>query len=117
MIAITLRFFSEVDEEQNTAHDVLLPSSGVLMISGVIVAGGVVKAESNDKNQFIFLEEEINMYTSVGRYCTPKLCAHSYQSECAHNLLLYVQYRASVCTLLPIGIAFSITIHLPQVRD
>jgi hypothetical protein len=65
MIAITLRFFSEVDEEQNTAHDVLLPSSGVLMISGVIVAGVVVKAESNDKNQFIFLEEEINMYTSV----------------------------------------------------
>jgi hypothetical protein len=35
------------------------------MISGVIVAGVVVKAESNDKNQFIFLEEEINMYTSV----------------------------------------------------
>jgi hypothetical protein len=41
------------DEEQNTAHhDVLLPSSGVLMISGVIVAGVVVKAESNDTNQF-----------------------------------------------------------------
>jgi hypothetical protein len=54
MIAITLRFFSEVDKEQNTAHDVLLPSSGVLMISGVIVAGVVVKAESNDKNQFFF---------------------------------------------------------------
>jgi hypothetical protein len=27
------------------------------------------------------------MYTLVGRYCTPKLCAHSYQSECAHNTL------------------------------
>ena len=51
----------------------------------------------------------------AGRYCTPKLCAHSYQSECAHNLLLYVQYGASVCTLLPIGIAFSVTIHLPQI--
>ena len=56
-----------------------------------------------------------NMYTLAGRYCTPKLCAHSYQSEGAHNLLLYVQYGASVCTLLPIGIAFSVTIHLPQV--
>jgi hypothetical protein len=37
MIAITLHFFSEVDEEQNTAHDVLLPLSGVLMISGALL--------------------------------------------------------------------------------
>ena len=43
MIAITLRFFLEDDEEQNTAHDILFPSSGVLMIYGVIVAGVVVK--------------------------------------------------------------------------
>ena len=52
MIAITLRFFSEDDEEQNTAHDILFPSSGVLMIYGVIVAGVVVKEKSNNKNQF-----------------------------------------------------------------
>ena len=52
MITITLHFFLEVDEEQNTVHDVLLPSSGVLIISGVIVAGVVVKAESNNKNHF-----------------------------------------------------------------
>ena len=83
------------------------------MISGLIVVGVVVKAESNNKNHF-FLEAEINMFTLVGRYCTPKLCAHSYQLECAHNLLLYVQYGASVYTLLPISIAFSVTIHLPQ---
>ncbi len=68
MIAITLRFFSEVDEEQNTAHDVLLPSSGVLMISGVIVAGVVVKAESNNKNQFFLRGRDKNKYTLVGRY-------------------------------------------------
>jgi hypothetical protein len=52
MIAITLRFFSEVNKEQNTVHDVLLPSQRVLMISGVIVAGVVVKEKSNDKNNF-----------------------------------------------------------------
>ena len=59
MIVITLHFFSEVNEVQNTAHDALLPSLGVSMISGVIVAGVVVKAESNNKNHF-FREEEIN---------------------------------------------------------
>jgi hypothetical protein len=52
MIVITLHFFSEVNEVQNTAHDALLPSLGVSMISGVIVAGVVVKAESNNKNHF-----------------------------------------------------------------
>jgi hypothetical protein len=74
MIAITLRFFSEVDEEQNTAHDVLLPSSGVLMISGVIVAGIVVKAESNDKNQFFSSGRDKFKYTLVGRYWFREIC-------------------------------------------
>jgi len=51
-----------------TAHDVLLPSSGVLMISGVIVAAVVVKAESNNKNHFFSRERDKYKYTLVGRY-------------------------------------------------
>ena len=38
------------------------------MISGVIVAGVVVKAESDDKNLFFERKREIRKYTLVGRY-------------------------------------------------
>ena len=51
-----------------TAHDVLLPVLGVLMISDVIVAGVVVKAESNNKNQFFSRGRDKYKYTLVGRY-------------------------------------------------
>ncbi len=74
MIVITLRFFSEVNKEQNTAHDVLLPSSGVLMISSVIVAGIVVKAESNNKNKKKSRGRDKCKYTLIGRYWFREIC-------------------------------------------
>jgi len=64
MIAITLRFFSEVDEEQNTAHDVLLPSPGVSMVSGVIVVLQELWQMQNLTIKIIFFREE-EIYVST----------------------------------------------------
>jgi len=64
MIAITLRFFLEVDEEQNTAHDVLLPSPGVSMVSGVIVVLQELWQMQNLTIKIIFFREE-EIYVST----------------------------------------------------